>query len=91
MGKAYYETPKGALLIELFEIFGTVSMATIGGIFLALGALTKDYQVLLFTFSRSGDRYVFIAVGVVFILFALGAGIAHRIILLPPTGNSKDD
>jgi hypothetical protein len=91
MGKAFYETSKGALLIELNEIFWTVSMATMGGIFLAYGALTKDYQGLLFTYSRARDRYELIMVGVVLILFALGIGIVRRIILSPPTGNSKNE
>lgn len=90
MGKAFYESPKGVLVTELIEIFSMVTTATMGGIFLALGAATRDQQGLLFTYSRAGDRYQFILLGVVFILIALGAGIVRRIILVPPAEKSKE-
>ncbi len=91
MGKAFCESTKGALVKELFEIIGTVSAATMGGMFLALGALTRDQQGLLFTYSRARDRYELILVGVILIVLALGFGIVRRIILSPPTESSKEE
>ncbi|GGE43666.1 hypothetical protein [Actibacterium pelagium] len=84
IGKERMMSPKGRLVSELIDIFGMVIVAALGGMFLALAVFTEDREGLFFTYSSSGERYWYMVIGAGFILFSLGAGIARRIIILPP-------